>query len=128
MPLFSLLTQRMSWLSARQSVLAQNVANSDTPGYAARDMKPMDFGALVAQSNGQGPRLVVTNARHIYADGAMGGMESERAAEESTPTGNSVSLEEEMIKLSDTQVQYQAVTNLYSKAMGMFRTALGSRQ
>ena len=48
-PLLSLLTTRMSWLSGRQSVLAQNVANADTPGYQARDMKPMDFAALVAQ-------------------------------------------------------------------------------
>jgi len=42
-PLFSLLTDRMSWLATRQSTLAQNVANADTPGFVARDIKPMDF-------------------------------------------------------------------------------------
>jgi len=124
-PLFSLLTQRMSWLSARQSVLAQNVANADTPGY---DIKPMDFAGLVSQS--QAGALATTDPRHIAGGGvANASFESTRAADaEGTPSGNAVSLEEEMIKLSDTQVQYQAVTNLYAKAMGMFRSALGVRQ
>lgn len=126
-PLFSLLTQRMSWLSSRQSVLAQNVANADTPGYAARDMKPMDFAKLVSQS--QSSSLLTTDPHHIGMGTAAGSApESQATVEEATPTGNSVSLEQEMIKLSDTQVQYQTVTNLYAKAMGMFRTALGVRQ
>ena len=43
MPLLAMLKQRMSWLSARQNVLAQNVANADTPGYTARYLKPINF-------------------------------------------------------------------------------------
>ena len=125
MPIFSLLTSRMAWLSARQSALSQNVANSDTPGYVARDMKPMDFDALVAQS--QTSSLATTNSSHITADGGRAGP-GLPPLEAPQPTGGKVSLEEEMIKLSDTQVQYQAVTNLYAKAMNMFRTALGVRQ
>ena len=39
-PLLSMLKDRMSWLSARQSVLSQNVANADSPGYTAHDLKP----------------------------------------------------------------------------------------
>ena len=38
-----MLRERMSWLNARQDVLSQNVANADTPGYTARDLKPLDF-------------------------------------------------------------------------------------
>jgi flagellar basal-body rod protein FlgB len=127
-PLFKAMMSRMSWLTERQQVLAQNVANADTPGYAARDMKPMDFAALVSQS--QAAALATTDPRHIgVGGGTNGAAESMRAADaEGTPSGNAVSLEEEMIKLSDTQVQYQAVTNLYAKAMGMFRIALGVRQ
>src|ERR1044072_2825096 len=66
-PLFSLLSGRMSWLSARQSVLAENVANADTPNYIARDLKPMDFQDLVANagSNNSGTGLATTNVRHI---------------------------------------------------------------
>ena len=44
---------------------------------------------------------------------------------EESLNGNSVSLEQEMIKVSDTQAQFQAATNIYSKAVSMMRTALG---
>jgi flagellar basal-body rod protein FlgB len=127
-PLFSLLTGRMSWLSTRQSVLAENVANADTPNYVARDVKPMDFEGMVAAEGGKGVNgLSMTNARHIDVRGRKGPVEEEDAVGEGgTPTGNVVSIEQEMIKISDTQIQYQTATNLYQKAVNMFRTALGS--
>jgi len=126
-PLFSLLTQRMSWLSARQSVLAENVSNADTPNYVARDMKPMDFENMLSGEN-SGKGLTLTNARHISIRAASDPFEEEDArGEGGSPNGNVVSVEQEMIKLSDTQIQYQTATNLYQKAVNMFRTALGSR-
>jgi flagellar basal-body rod protein FlgB len=125
-PLFSLLTDRMSWLSTRQSVLAQNVANADTPNFVARDIKPMDFEAMV--SNQKASSLSVTNVRHIDIHAQRGNdfEEEDAQGEGGTPGGNVVSVEQEMIKLSDTQIQYQTATNLYQKAVNMFRTALGS--
>ena len=129
-PLFSLLTGRMSWLSARQSVLSENVANADTPNYMARDLKPMDFASLVAGGK-SAPGLASTNARHIalHAGGGPAAFEAEDApGEGGKPTGNVVSVEQELIKLSDTQIQYQTATNLYQKAVNMFRTALGKSQ
>ncbi len=126
-PLFSLLSGRMSWLSHRQSLLAQNVANADTPNYVARDMKAMNFERMVAgQSSGNS--LSLTNARHIAPLSSSGGGDEEDAVGEGgSPTGNAVSIEQEMIKLSETQIQYQAATNIYQKAVNMFRTALGGR-
>jgi flagellar basal-body rod protein FlgB len=125
-PLFSMLTNRMSWLSSRQSVLAENVANADTPNYVARDMKPVDF-ASVLSGDKSGTSLTTTNVHHIALQtGNSEGFDQEDATGEGgTPTGNVVSLEQEMIKLSDTQIQYQTATNLYQKAVNMFRTALG---
>ena len=66
-PLLSMLKSRMSWLEARQNVLSQNVANADTPGYAARDLKPMDFESLVKGASGSAfnTQLSTTDARHI---------------------------------------------------------------
>jgi len=127
-PLFSLLSSRMSWLSARQSLLAQNVANADTPDYVARDMKPMDFQTLMTGQN-SGTGLATTNARHfdIRSAGSPGFDQEDAFGEGGTPSGNIVSLEQEMIKLSDTQIQYQTATNLYQKAVNMFRTALGGQ-
>jgi len=127
-PLFSLITNRMSWLSARQSVLAENVANADTPDYVARDMRPMEFSSMVAKQAALSGN-VTTDVRHIaFKPSAGPGLQPETAAGEGgTPGGNVVSVEQEMIKLSDTQLQYQTAANLYQKAVNMFRTALGGR-
>lgn len=127
-PLLALLRQRMSWLNDRQNLLSQNVANADTPGYAARDLKAIDFESeLRGQSSGFSDGLATTDPRHI-AVSAGGSLQAQDAAlteTETSPSGNSVSLEEEMIKVADTQAQYQAAANLYSKAIGMMRTAIG---
>ncbi len=121
-PLFSLITNRMSWLSSRQSVLAENVANSDTPGYIARDMRPLNFEQLVAANSRD--TLNTTNVRHIAVRPASPFQQEEAFGEGGSPSGNVVSLEQEMIKMSDTQLQYQTATNLYQKAVNMFRIAL----
>ena len=126
-PLFSLMTGRMSWLSARQTVLSQNVSNADTPNYVAHDMKPIDFEGMLESS---GADLKRTNVRHISVHGGSFGApfeEEEARGEGGTPSGNIVSVEQEMIKLSDTQIQYQTAANIYQKAVNMFRTALGGR-
>jgi len=122
-PLFSLLSNRMSWLSARQSVLAENVSNADTPRYIARDLRPLDFGAIMRNQE-FALKPASTSANHIAP--RTGFRPEEAVGEGGTPNGV-VSIEQEMIKLSDTQVHYQTATNLYQKAVGMFRTALGSR-
>jgi flagellar basal-body rod protein FlgB len=128
-PLFGLLQQRMSWLNARQDVLSQNVANSDSPGYAAKDLKPMAFDEMMKRVNGgAGPTAMTTDdPRHIALSPGQTNdyVGTDTPDTESNPTGNTVSLEQEMIKVSDTQAQYQAATNLYSKALAMMRTAIG---
>jgi len=129
-PLLGMLKERMSWLSARQDVLSQNVANADTPGYAARDVKPMDFSDILKGETRQAPGLIVTDPRHIAIAPSNAQTFANIASPDtqSNPTGNTVSLEEEMIKVADTQGQYTAAANLYSKAMGMLRTAIGAPQ
>jgi flagellar basal-body rod protein FlgB len=130
-PLLSMLKTRMTWLNERQDVLTQNVANADTPGYVAHDLKAVDFSGALRQATG-GPsqaagKLLVTDPHHIAlpATGRDGFENVEMPDSEASPNGNSVSLEQEMIKVSDTQAQFQAATNLYSKAMSMMRTAIG---
>jgi flagellar basal-body rod protein FlgB len=127
-PLLGMLKQRMSWLSARQDVLSQNVANADTPGYNARDMKPMDFNDILKGESRQAPTLIVTDPRHIaITPQTQQAFENTASPDtDSNPTGNTVSLEEEMIKVADTQGQYAAAANLYSKALGMLHTAIGA--
>ena len=122
-PLFSLLNNRMSWLSSRQSLLAENVSNADTPNFVARDLRPLDFEAIMRdQQFAMAPRA--TDVRHIAP---RSGFVPEPAVGEGGNPSGTVSIEQEMIKLADNQIQYQTATNLYQKAVGMFRTALGSR-
>ena len=128
-PLLGMLRERMSWLNARQGVLSQNVANADSPGYLARDLKPIDFADEMrrATSGASSTGLVTTDPHHmtISAEQDAGYAGADAPDTESNPTGNTVSLESEMIKVADTQGQYAAAANLYAKAMGMLRTAIG---
>lgn len=129
-PLLSMLKTRMSWLNQRQDVLTQNVANADTPGYVAHDLKQVDFSDALRQVNGPAQaasQLAVTDPRHISppSSGQSSFEDVELRDSEASPNGNSVSLEQEMIKVSDTQAEFQAATNLYSKALSMMRTAIG---
>ena len=127
-PLMSMLRTRMSWLHQRQDVLAQNVANADTPKYVAHDLKPLDFkDSLKSPMASSGGNLRVTDPRHIAIRpaGATKFDDVETHDIESNPNGNSVSLEAEMIKVADTQAQFQAAANIYAKAMTMMKTAIG---
>ena len=125
-PLLSMLRERMNWLHQRQDVLSQNVANADTPGYVAHDLKPLDFEEALG-STGSSAALMTTNTRHIALTPSHAAKFEDREApdQQSTPNGNSVALESEMVKVSDTQAEFQAAANLYSKAMTMMKEAIG---
>ena len=126
MPLLAMLKGRMSWLSARQNVLAQNVANADTPGFTARDLKPINFEDMLHKSanpGGASGGLGATDPRHIAL--SQGGDTSFTDAALTQSSGNSVSLEQEMIRVADTQAEYQAASNLYAKAIDMMKVAIG---
>jgi flagellar basal-body rod protein FlgB len=125
-PLVGMLKQRMSWHEARQSLLSQNVANADTPNYRARDLKEPVFSQMVQGAAG-GVQMASTNPMHIGANGASGS-EPERAKPfEITPQGNAVVLEEEVMRVSQNVSDYQMVSELYSRGLGMLKTAIGGR-
>lgn len=128
-PLFSMLKTRMSWLTQRQNVLSQNVANADTPRYTPSDLQALDFAKVMrreeAAASGVG-QLTATNPMHfVTTRKPVLSKEVTVREKETDPTGNSVSLEEEMIKVADTQSQYQAASNLYGKALTMMKAAIG---
>jgi flagellar basal-body rod protein FlgB len=129
LPLLSAIKSRMQFHQARQKMLAENVANADTPGYRPRDLKPFDLMmAMQKQSDAsQGPTR--THAGHIGGGGGAGGAIGNRRASvfESTPSGNAVNLEDEMMRLAQNNSDYQMATTLYSKSLGYLRLALGKR-
>ncbi|HEX5777302.1 MAG TPA: flagellar basal body rod protein FlgB [Xanthobacteraceae bacterium] len=126
LPLFSMLKTRMYWLNERQKVLAENVANADTPGFRGRDLKQLDFHEAL-RSTGE-VKLATTAPGHI--GGSTGTSQfpmDNRGGFETTPRGNAVVLEDEMMKVAQTQMDYQAATALYSRSLGLIKTALGRR-
>ena len=126
--LFQLANKRMAYLSQRERVLSENVANATTPGYQPKDLKPMDFRSVMSATMG---RLTptVTNPAHLVGSvrsGAFGGKtDTGKDLYETSPDGNSISLEQQMIKVSDVQSQYQLSANLYQKNLAMLKTAIG---
>ena len=127
--LFSGLTKRMAWLNQRTKVLSQNIANSDTPHYQAQDLKPLSFKELT-QTAGNHLTLASTRPGHFTQGqqrAAHGDRTKDREPYEVTPSGNSVVLEEQMMKLAENQMQYSLVTNLYKKNVGLLKMALGRR-
>ncbi len=129
LPLFSLIAQRMGWLSERHKVLAENVANVDTPNYKARDVKPVDFAALASKAGARlGP--AVTDPRHIEPRGGASAraVATKDGKAEATLSGNTVSMEAELMKVADTAMDYQLVSNLYRKQIGMLKAVIGRSQ
>lgn len=126
LPVMSLLKTRMQWYQARQQVLAENVANSDTPGFVPSDLKPLD--ASASQGGAKFAGLAVTNAAHISGTsaGARGSFESGSfKGWETTPAGNAVVLEEQMMKVTQNQMDYQTATALYARSLALIKSAIG---
>ena len=124
-PLLEAITRRMSWLGERQSVLAQNVANADTPGYTAKDVKQPSFAELVSGASARLP-MAVTEPGHIEPVHDDGGFKlvSQKTSERA-PDGNAVQLEDQMMKISDTTNDYALTTSLYRQQLGLLKMALG---
>ena len=119
--LFQLMQERLDWTQQRQTALAENIANSDTPGYRPRDLAP--FQSQLAR---QQIALAATDARHIAPASADPlHLSVRRAASERALDGNGVSLETELTKVADTESAQQVTAQLYTSYMGMFRTAIG---
>jgi len=123
-PILSMLRTRMQWHQARQQVLAENVANADTPNYQARDLAPPNFEReLSAASLG----LVRTDPSHMVAQSGGGSQfETDGTARyEIRPRGNSVTHEDEMMKVASNQMDYEAVTSLYTHSLALIKLAIG---
>jgi len=120
-PLFALADQRLAWLNQRQGLLSQNLANIDTPGFKPRDLMP--FAQSLAQAE-----FTVTPVLTDPAD--LAGTEDGTAGStvlsgEQAPDGNAVSLDQQLMRVADTDTQHELVTDLYTKYLAMFRTAIG---
>jgi flagellar basal-body rod protein FlgB len=127
-PILSMLRTRMHWHQERQRLLAENVANADTPNFRPRDLAAPSFAA--AGAGNASVVLARTDPRHGVSPigGGPTQFQPERSgAREVRPTGNAVVLEDEMLKVAANQMDYQTATALYSRSLGLIKTALGRR-
>ena len=126
-PLFSMLKSKMDYTGHRQRLIAENVANANTPGYAPRDLKPYSFSDALRGTGGPAPVTVgVTNAAHIaVASGPPAGPWKPENAPDSEVTldGNQVVLEEQMLKMTEARLDYDTAVSLYQKSLSMLRMA-----
>lgn len=127
MPVFSALTDKMRWHQTRQGLLAENVANAETPGYRGRDLKQYEFADRVGAMSSTSISTMATQKMHFsVSSGEAGGFDAQRMANfEITPEGNGITLEDEMMKVTTNMMDYQAATTIYQKSVRILRVALG---
>ena len=133
-PLFAMLRSKLSYVSQRQAVIAQNVANADTPGFAPRDLKPFSFDQALksAQGGSRGVALAMarTNSGHLqmdaaHGDGGNGGFGAQASPDsEVRLDGNHVVLEEQMMKMTQAKMDYDAAVGFYQQSLQLLQTAL----
>lgn len=127
MTLFSLMKGKLKWLSQRQEVLAQNVANSDTPGYRPNDLKAFSFKEMV-QTPQNKINMTTVDPQHLPGRRQRIGVAPEvqdARNYETSPDGNAVVLEEQMAKINETQIDHKVITELYKSQINMIKIALG---
>jgi len=127
--LMKAMTAKMSYLDQRQKVIAQNVANADTPGYQPQDLTKVDFGVVLKDIAGGRLNInpATTNTGHMSAAGDIDSPKNreQRATYEVAPAGNAVILEEQIVKSAQTTMDFNLMTSLYQKNINMIRTAIG---
>ena len=119
--LFAAAAKRLSWASDRQAVLARNLANIDTPGFQARDAR--DFQTTLAGSWSMRPARTAPN--HMGGTIESGLAMTSREDKPWTADKNAVRLEDQLMKVADTQTIHSTVTAIYKKYTAMFAIALG---
>ena len=129
LPVLSALRTKMQWHQERQRVLAENISNSDTPNFRPRDLVEPKFDRNGASPATMGSLAMMrTSASHIApAGGGQSFAQDGKSGFQTRPAGNAVNLEDQMLKVSANQMDYAAVTSLYSRSLGLLKTAIGKR-
>ncbi len=108
--------------SLRQGAIATNIANADTPGYRALDVAPF---AETYRAEHNSP-MRATRSGHLGAAGEYRvATVQERGADATSPNGNQVSLEEEMVKAVAVKRDHDRALAIYKSSLNILRTSLG---
>jgi len=131
-PFFAVLRANLHHLSQRQRLLSENIANAATPGYVPRDTDERSFDKALSQvgrqSAGAGAPTVMALTNPSHLAGARGAdlvaQVIEAPDSETTLSGNSVVLEDEMMKEAETRTAYETSIALYQQGLSLVRLAI----
>lgn len=111
-------------VAQRQIVVARNIANADTPGYKAQDLKPFED----SYRNGSDtPALRTSHPRHLTHEGRLAVTEVATEQAQASPNGNTVALESEMVRAAEVKRQHDLSIGIYRSALTLMRSSLGRR-
>lgn len=119
--LFSLASQRNEWLSVRQAAITENIANANTPGFRAKDVTP--FSAVFQDA---GMPMVATHGGHMGGLGVTSESTDVKKADtwQVSYSGNSVSLEQEMVKATEVNEIHALTSNILKSFHQMMLTSV----
>lgn len=123
-PLFAMIRGKLGHLAQRERLIAQNVANADTPGFTPTDLKP--FAAVRETTAMRAIAPSQTSAGHMAGlkPAPQGGFKAIDAPDsETTLDGNRVVLEDQMLKMAESRLEYDAAIGFYQKSLAMLRIA-----
>ena len=122
--LFRMSSALASHASARQALVARNIANADTPGYRARDLP--SFMKLVERADAPAA-LKTSRPGHMKAGGTRLSQSAVITDDEPSPNGNSVSLEREMVRAAEIRQEHDMALAVYSASLDILRSSLGRK-
>ncbi|HVH01826.1 MAG TPA: FlgB family protein [Amaricoccus sp.] len=112
--------------AARQQVIAENVAHADTPGYRARDIA--DFASIVDDTIGAFAARTTRPGHLAFGADARGFDPREQTAlGAETPNGNTVSLEDQMLRAAEVRQEHEMAIGVYSKSLEILRASVTRR-
>lgn len=128
-PVIQLVRSNLDWAAQRQRVLAENVAQADTPDFRPSDVKEPDFKRLLNDPTRRQPvRVAMTDPGHMpgtLPDPSPFDARTDRRTFETELGGNAVVLEEQMRKIGQTKSRYIMASNLFERNVRMLKAAIG---
>jgi len=113
--------------ASRQGLVAENLANADTPGYRARDLEP--FANVANRTSINARQMRATQEDHFgqSAGKAAFSIQETSAFGAESPNGNTVSLDDQMMRSAALKVDHDLAIGVYSKSLQILRLGLGRR-
>ncbi|MBI3440337.1 MAG: flagellar basal body rod protein FlgB [Proteobacteria bacterium] len=124
--------EKVHWHEQRQKVLSQNIANANTPGYQAQDVAPLDFKTLLeGSSSSLSLSMATTDPKHLGLNGTSVSRQHAVQKQKNTygvsPNGNSVVMEEQLLKMNENFTDHRLTTTIYQKNIDMLKSSIRSQ-